>query len=146
MYFGGSGFVGKYYDTFADNNTNITASVQQAYSYFDSRGQLKRYTMIRPIFLTSGGIPTIVAGVNIDFDTQNITGAVTFNPATVVAGTWDSSIWDDANWGGGLQVSKVWQGVTGIGYAAGVYMKVASQRIEVRWASTDYVMERGGVI
>ena len=146
MYFGGNGFVGKYYDTFADNNTNIIASVQQAYSYFDSRGQLKRYTMIRPIFLTSGGIPTIVAGVNIDFDTQNITGAVTFNPATVVAGVWDVSNWDDASWGGGLQVSKVWQGVTGIGYAAGVYMKVASQRIEVRWASTDYVMERGGVI
>jgi hypothetical protein len=146
MYFGGSGFVGKYYDTYGDAGSNITASVQQAYSYFDSRGQLKRYTMIRPIFLTSGGIPTIVAGVNIDFDTQNITGAVTFNPATVVAGTWDSSVWDDANWGGGLQVSKVWQGVTGIGYAAGVYMKVASQRIEVRWASTDYVMERGGVI
>ena len=146
MYFGGSGFVGKYYDTYADNNTNIIATVQQAYSYFESRGQLKRYTMIRPIFLTSGGIPTIAAGVNIDFDTQNVTGSVTFNPATVVAGTWDSSVWDDANWGGGLQVSKVWQGVTGIGYAAGVYMTVATQRIEVHWASTDYVMERGGVI
>jgi len=146
MYFGGSGFVGKYYDTFADNNTNIIATVQQAYSYFDSRGQLKRYTMIRPIFLTSGGIPTIAAGVNIDFDTQNVTGSVTFNPATVVAGTWDTSVWDDANWGGGLQVSKVWQGVTGIGYAAGVYMTVATQKIEVHWASTDYVMERGGVI
>ena len=146
MYFGGAGFVGKYYDTFADNNTNITAIVQQAYSYFESRGQLKRYTMIRPIFLTSGGIPAIAAGVNIDFDTQNVTGSVTFNPATVVAGNWDISDWDDANWGGGLQVSKVWQGVTGIGYAAGVYMTVASQKIEVRWASTDYVMERGGVI
>jgi hypothetical protein len=146
MYFGGSGFVGKYYDTYADNNTNIIATVQQAYSYFESRGQLKRYTMIRPIFLTSGGIPTIAAGVNIDFDTQNVTGSVTFNPATVVAGTWDTSNWDDANWGGGLQVSKVWQGVTGIGYAAGVYMTVATQKIEVHWASTDYVMERGGVI
>jgi len=146
MYFGGSGYVGKYYDTNGDAGTNITATVQQAYSYFESRGQLKRFTMIRPIFLTSGGIPAIAAGVNIDFDTQNVTGAVTFNPATVVAGIWDASDWDDANWGGGLQVSKIWQGVTGIGYAAGVYMTVASQNIEVHWASTDYVMERGGVI
>jgi hypothetical protein len=146
MYFGSSGFVGKFYDTYADAGTNITATVQQAYSYFDARGQLKRFTMIRPIFLTSGGVPSIAAGVNIDFDTQNVTGSVTFNPATVVAGTWDSSTWDDANWGGGLQVNKIWQGVTGLGYAAGVYMTVASQKIEVHWASTDYVMERGGVI
>lgn len=146
MYFGASGFVGKFYDTNSDAGTNITATVQQAYSYFDSRGQLKRFTMIRPIFLTSGGIPTIVAGVNIDFETTDVTGAVTFNPATVVAGIWDSSTWDNANWGGGLQVSKIWQGVTGIGYSAGVYMTVASQNIEVHWASTDYVMERGGVI
>lgn len=146
MYFGGSGFVGKFYDTNADAGTNIIATVQQAYSYFEARGQLKRFTMIRPIFSTSGGIPTIVANVNIDFETQDVTGAVTFNPATVVAGVWDSSTWDNANWGGGLQISKVWQGVTGIGYSAGVYMKVASQNIDVRWASTDYVMERGGVI
>ena len=128
MYFGSTGFVGKFYDTYADAGTNITATVQQAYSYFESRGQLKRFTMIRPIFLTSGGVPSIAAGVNIDFDTQNVTGAVTFNPATVVAGTWDSSTWDNANWGGGLQVSKIWQGVTGIGYSAGVYMTVASQK------------------
>ena len=146
MYFGGAGFVGKFYHTNSDAGTNITATVQQAYSYFESRGQLKRFTMIRPIFLTSGGVPAIAAGVNIDFDTQNVTGAVTFNPATVVAGTWDVSKRDDANWGGGLQVNKIWQGVTGLGYAAGVYMTVASQNIEVHWASTDYVMERGGVI
>lgn len=146
MYFGSTNFVGKFYDSNGDAGTNITATVQQAYSYFEARGQLKRFTMIRPIFLTSGGVPSIAAGVNIDFDTQNVTGSVTFNPATVVAGIWGTSTWDNANWGGGLQVNKIWQGVTGIGYSAGVYMTVASQNIEVHWASTDYVMERGGVI
>lgn len=146
MFFGSNGFVGRFWDTYSDGGTNINGTVQQAYSYFESRGQLKRFTMIRPIFQTSGGIPTIVANVNIDFVTQDVTGTVTFNPATVVAGVWDASTWDNAAWGGGLEVNKVWQGVNGIGYSAGIYMKVASQRIEVRWASTDYVMERGGVI
>ena len=146
MFFGSNGFVGRFWDTYSDAGTNINGTVQQAYSYFESRGQLKRFTMIRPIFQTSGGIPTIVANVNIDFVTQDVTGTVTFNPATVVAGVWDASTWDNAAWGGGLEVNKVWQGVNGIGYSAGIYMKVASQRIEVRWASTDYVMERGGVI
>lgn len=146
MFFGSNGFVGKFWDTYSDGGTNINGTVQQAYSYFESRGQLKRFTMIRPIFQTSGGIPAILANVNIDFVTQDVTGTVTFNPATVVAGVWDASTWDNAAWGGGLEVNKVWQGVNGIGYSAGIYMKVASQRIEVRWASTDYVMERGGVI
>lgn len=146
IYFGSSGYVGKFWDGYSDAGTNIKGTVQQAYSYFDSRGQLKRFTMIRPIFLTSGGVPTIVANVNLDFDTQDVTGAVTFNPATVSAGIWDTSLWDATIWGGGLVVNKIWQGVNGIGYAAGIYMKVASQNIEVHWASTDYVMERGGVI
>ena len=53
---------------------------------------------------------------------------------------------DVALWGGGLQVAKQWQGVTGIGYSAGMYMTVAAQGLELHWASTDYVMETGGVI
>ena len=146
MYFGDNTFVGKFYDSNSDAGANIIATVQQAYSYFEARGQLKRFTMIRPILLTSGGVPSISAGVNIDFDTQNVTGSVTFNPATVAAGTWDVSTWDNGIWGGGQEINKIWQGVTGIGYSAGVYMTVASQNIDVRWASTDYVMERGGVI
>ena len=146
MYFGGNGFVGKFYDTFADAGTNITAQAQQAYSYFDSRGQQKRFTLVRPIFFTQNGVPTVACGINLDFDTTNATGSVTFNPATIVAGVWDESLWDQASWGGGLQVNKIWQGVTGIGYSAGIYMSVASQGIDVHWASTDYVFEKGGVL
>lgn len=146
MYFGGDGFVGMYYTGFDDDGSNIDASVQQAYSYFDSRGQLKRFTMVRPIFLTNNGIPAINIGVNLDFDTQNQLGAVTFNPI-VSTGSWDSATWDQDTWyGGGMVVSKIWQGVTGIGYSAGVVMNIASQGIDVHWASTDFVMERGGVI
>jgi hypothetical protein len=146
MYFGGNGFVGKFWDTNADNETNIVASVQQAYSYFDSRGQQKRFTMVRPILQTDNGTPNIVCGINVDFDTTNVAGSVTFSPATLGVGVWDTSVWDDAIWSGGLVVNKVWQGVSGIGYSAGMFMNIASQDINVRWASTDYVMERGGVI
>lgn len=148
IYFGSVNYVGYFWDTYSDNGTNINGTVQQAFSYFESRGQLKRFTMVRPILITSNGVPTIVCGVNIDFDVQDITGSVTFNPATVKTGLWDVAIWDSAlfGWGAGQAVNKVWQGVNGIGYAAGVYMSIASQNIDVHWASTDYVMERGGVI
>ncbi len=146
MYFGGNGFVGKYYESFADDGQNITGYVQQAYNYFDSRGQQKRFTMVRPIFLTDNGYPTVLCGVNVDFDVQNQLGAVTFNPVGTI-GAWDTGVWDVNTWGGGgLVVSKIWQGVTGVGYSAGIAISIASQGIEVHWASTDYVMERGGVI
>jgi hypothetical protein len=146
MYFGGNGFVGKFWDGLSDNNQNIVASCQQAYSYFDARGQLKRFTMVRPILFTDNGTPTILCGINTDFDTQNNTGQVSFNPALVSVGVWDTSTWDNANWGGGNTISKQWQGVTGIGYAAGIILNIATQDIDVRWASTDYVMERGGIL
>jgi hypothetical protein len=146
LYFGGNGFVGKFWDTSADDETNITASAQQAYSYFDSRGQQKRFTMVRPILQVDNGTPTIVCGINVDFETTDATGSVTFNPAALSSGIWDTSLWDDAIWSGGLVINKVWQGVNGIGYSAGMYMKIAAQDINVRWASTDYVMEKGGVL
>lgn len=146
MYFGGNGFVGRFWDGLSDNNQNIKASCQQAYSYFDARGQLKRFTMVRPILFTDNGLPTILCGINTDFDTQNNVGQVSFNPALVSVGIWDTSLWDNAEWGGGNTISKNWQGVTGIGYAAGIILNIASQDIDVRWASTDYVMERGAIL
>jgi hypothetical protein len=146
MYFGATGFVGKFYDTFADAGTNIKGFVQQAYSYFESRGQQKRFTMVRPILQTDNGLPTVLCGLSTDFDTVELTSQISFNPAILQTGEWDLDTWDNANWGGGLVTTKTWQGVTGIGYAGSVSLNVASQGIEFHWASTDYVMERGGVL
>jgi hypothetical protein len=146
MYFGADGFVGKFYDTNADAGSNIKAFAQQAYSYFDSRGQQKRFTMVRPILQTDNGVPTVLCGISTDFETVDLTNQISFNPNILAIGLWDISDWDDANWGGGLVTTKIWQGVTGLGYAGSVSLNVVSQAIELRWASTDYVMERGGVL
>ena len=146
MHFGGNGFVGKFYDTFADAGTNIVATAQQAYSYFDSPGQLKRFTLVRPILQTDNGLPTVLCGISVDFDTIPLTNQIAFNPNIVNTGIWDTSTWDNANWGGGLTTTKIWQGVTGLGFSGSVNINIASQGIELHWASTDYVMERGGVL
>jgi hypothetical protein len=146
MYFGSNGFVGKFYDGLSDAGNNITATSQQAYSYFDSHGQFKRFTMVRPILQSSGGIPGVFVGLSVDFDTQSQLGAVSFNPGNASTGSWDSAVWDTAVWAGGLVTTKIWQGVTGIGFAASINLNVASQNIELHWASTDYVMEAGGVL
>jgi hypothetical protein len=146
IHFGGQGFVGDFYQTTSDNGTNIVGTVQQAYSYFDTRGALKRWTMVRPILQTDNGLPTVLCGISTDFDTVNLTNQISFNPSILGTGIWDVSVWDEANWGSGLVTTKTWQGVTGLGYAGSINMNVASQGIEFHWASTDYVMEKGGVL
>ena len=146
MYFGANGFVGKFYDTYADAGTNIRGFVQQAYSYFESRGQLKRFTLVRPILQTDNGLPSVLCGLSVDFETVDLTSQISFNPSILQTGEWDLDTWDNANWGGGLVTTKIWQGVTGLGYAGSVSLNVVSQGIEFHWASTDYVMERGGVL
>jgi hypothetical protein len=146
IHFGGDGIVGDFYQKTSDNGNNIVATCQQAYNYFDTRGQQKRFTLVRPILQTDNGLPTVLCGISTDFDTVPLTGQIAFNPTILDIGLWDVALWDEANWGGGLVTTKIWQGVTGLGYAGSVNLNVASQGIELRWASTDYVMERGSVI
>ena len=146
IYFGGDGYVAQFWNGYSDDGNNINAQVQQAYSYFDSPGQQKRFTMIRPIFQTDNGLPGVLVGINTDFDAQNSLGAVSYNAVSTTLGTWDNATWDEQVWGGNLSLTKLWQGVTGIGYSGGIVMKVATQGIDVHWISSDYVMERGGVL
>jgi hypothetical protein len=146
LFFGGNGYVGKFWDGYADDTQPISGTCQQAYSYFDAPGQQKRFTMIRPTFLVDAGAPGVYAGINTDFQTQNNLGQVSFQSTPTVIGIWGAATWDNYNWAGNLIIYRNWQGVTGIGYAAGVNLNIVSQGIDVHWVSTDYVMERGGVI
>ena len=102
--------------------------------------------MVRPILQSTGGVPSVLCGLSVDFDTQSQLGQVSFNPNTLTEGNWDNSKWDAAAWGGGLITTKIWQGVTGIGFSGSVNLNAVSRGIELHWASTDYVMERGGVL
>lgn len=142
-YFGGNGFVGKAWDTYADNGTNINGFGLQAFNHFNTAGKLKRFTMSRPI-LRSNGSPSIYAGINVDFDTSEPVTSLTFSPTSY--GAWDTGIWDTALWAGALNVVQNWQGINGVGYYAAPIVKVASNGIQTTWVSTDVVMEQGGIL
>jgi len=146
LYFGGAGFVGKFWDGKADDGKAISGTCQQAYSYFGLPGQQKRFTMVRPTFLVDAGAPGVYAGINTDFQTQNNLGQVSFQTVPTTVGVWDAATWDVQNWAGNLIVYRNWQGVSGLGYAAGINMNIVSQGIDVHWVSTDYVMEKGTVL
>jgi len=146
LYFGGNGYVGKFWDGYADDGQPISGTCQQAYTYFDLPGQQKRFTMIRPTFLVDSGAPGVFAGINTDFQTQNNLGQVSFQSAPTTAALWDVATWDNYVWSGNLIIYRNWQGVSGLGYAAGINLNIVSQGINVHWVSTDYVMEKGTVL
>jgi hypothetical protein len=143
IYYGGDGVVAKAWTGYSDNGADIVGDAIPAFSYFGTTAQLKRWTMARPI-LSAQGAPTVLLGINTDFDTSAPLGTPTLSNSP--AGLWDSAIWDSAIWGGGLQIIRNWQSVSGLGYAASLHLKIASKYYDIRWQSTDYVYERGGVL
>lgn len=142
-YFGGNGFVGKAWNTTADNGANINGDCLQAFNYFKSPGILKRWTMMRPI-LSSDGSPAVLASINVDFDNMPATAPLNFAGSNY--GTWDSAVWDTSLWAGDLTVIRQWQGVNGIGYCCGPRLTIQSKNIKVHWIATDLVMEHGGIL
>ena len=142
-YVGGSNYVGRAWYTNADNGSNINAVALQAFSAFGSPGELKRFTMAKPIFRTSGN-PAIYTNINVDFNIATPTTILNYTPTAI--GSWDSGIWDSALWGGGLSVLQQWQGVNGVGYYGAPVVSTASNNLEVRWVSTDIVIEKGAVL
>jgi hypothetical protein len=142
-YFGGNGYVAHAYNGSSDAGSNITAFGLQAFNNFSNAGTLKRFTMSRPILRTDGS-PAIFAGINIDFNTSDSTAPLTFSPSSY--GAWDSGLWDATSWGGALNVLQNWQGLNGVGYYGAPVVKVASQGLQVRWVSTDIVIEGGAIL
>jgi hypothetical protein len=142
-YFGGNGYVGRAWNTNADNGANINAVALQAFSSFDSPGELKRFTMAKPIFRASGN-PAIYANINVDFNLLPPNTVLNYSPTAI--GVWDSGIWDTALWGGGLNVFQQWQGLNGVGYYGAPVVTIASNNLDVRWVSTDIVLEKGAVL
>lgn len=142
IYYGGNGFVSRFWNTFADDGTQITGNAKQAFHYYRNKN-LKQFVMARPI-LQSNGSPAISFGVNTDYDDSNVLSTLSFSPTTYAA--WDSAIWDTDVWGGGLTVSRDWQNISGIGFCAAPRFRTQANGLEVRWQATDILYKPGAVI
>lgn len=142
-YFGGDGFVGKAWDGLSDNGAAVQTIGIQAFNDFGTPGLLKRFTMSRPVFRASG-TPYVLSSINVDFDIAYSAAPLSFSP--VIYASWDSSLWDSGVWGSDLNIIQPWQGATGVGYYGAPQVRSASSGIDVRWVSTDIVMERGAIL
>lgn len=145
LYYGSTD--GKIYQ--ADTGTNdadaaISSDVQTAWNYFGDRSRLKRFTMCRPIFRSEADTGALMA-LGVDFDSSIPTNTLTANPVSQPA-IWDQAIWDQAIWADSLRTSRSWQALNGLGYCASLRLRVGVSDQQVRWFSTNYSFEPGGIL
>lgn len=121
----------------------IQGECQQAFSYFGTPGANKHFKMFRPTFLYSGRFD-YRAGANMNFDFATQPPPAAFNTSNY--GVWNTSLWDEGDvWSGGSQSDKQWVSIVGIGYAGSIRIAIKTGS-EVTWVSTDWLMEKGGVV
>lgn len=141
-YFGGNGYVGKAWDTLADNGGNIMGNGLQAFNYFGQRNREKQFTQMRPVFNTNGS-PAILSQMNLDYDLSDPTASAAFTASNY--GVWGTSLWNNALWGPDLAISAVWQGANGVGRAGAPHVIANCQGINLQWLSTDVIWRPGGI-
>ena len=143
LYFGGSGAVYKADTGLDDDGSNIEGFATPAYSYLGHRGRQKKLSLVRPIFITDGTL-TPALNANTDFETRLPVGAPTFEAGA--GAEWDVAVWDEAEWGSAGTPTTRWIGVNGIGFAATINLKVATNANTVKWSSTDWLFEMGAYL
>lgn len=142
LYFGANGAVVVGDTTMDDNGAAISWDIQPAYSYFESLGQEKYFTFVRPIILSTDKIQLSYV-LCIDYNSVTPQSPIS---STGSSSAWDVSPWDVTSWGGNNTLNKDWLGIGGIGYAASLRMAGQTIGISAALQSIDYVYEPGGVL
>jgi len=145
VYFGQTGGTALAFEGTNDAGVNISADGMQAFSNFGAGTSLKRFVLCRPILYSDSPSVGVAIGVGIDYELDPVVNTPTFS-AVGTTGLWDIGIWDGSTWGGNMTIRKDWQNLQGVGYAAALRIKTASNVGQVQWASTDYVLEDGGIL
>lgn len=142
IYFGGNGAVVVADTGMDDNGSAIQWDIQPAFSYFESLGQEKYFTLVRPIFLSSQSIQ-----LSYVLNTDYVTNSPSTPPLSSGSGSPWGSPWNVTPWTNtGARINKNWLGLGGVGYAAALRMSGLTQGISASLQSIDYVYETGGVL
>ena len=137
IYFGGSTQVFRADVAGTDNGADIQADMKTAFQYFKDRGGLKRFTMLRPTFI-SNGAPAPRITLDVDFSNREPPGSPSF---TAFGALWNSAVWDLSLWGEDDKVTQQWIGVHALGRCAAVRMKMAAQGASMAVSAFDVLME-----
>lgn len=126
-----------------DGTSMISCDALQAFQYFGSPSKNKDFKMVKP-YIRSNGIPSILYGINGDFNPVDVTGSLSYLAPTGM--TWGLMYWGTMQWGGDMRQISNWNSVGGVYKAAALRMKVQNNGAQSEWASTDFVFQEGGII
>lgn len=128
----------------SDGGSAIIAQGQPAWNYLSDLRHSKRATGVKPVLRTSGGAPGYT--INVGFDFAEVLVSTTINPGSGSTSLWDVSEWDTTSWGDDYSISDAWSSVADDGYAISCRLKVATVSQTIEWLSTNFLVERGGII
>lgn len=143
LYFGSTNYIAQAWSGYSDSGQAIPTMGLQAFSYFGSEAQVKRFTMMRPTFYATSP-PAVNGQINVDFDQSPSTAVLA--SASAIGGLWDQATWDNGMWGAGLQLYRQWQGANGVGYSGAPNIATNTNSIQLQWLATDVVMEPGAIL
>jgi hypothetical protein len=138
-----SAYVAKADFGFADDGGYVSAEAKTAFQFFGFRGYEKQLTMARPIFVAGGNVNAAIA-MDMDFADSYPATTPTFSGNS---GTpWNTAKWNTFPWSSGGNVKKDWQGVTGVGDAGALHMRVVNNKTATQWQSIQYVFKIGRIL
>lgn len=139
------GFYGEFDQVAKDGSGGqaITGELQTSFNAFETPGRLKRFTMVRPIFIARQP-PSLKLRLNTQYQFQDVAGSPSFS--TDSRAEWDDGEWNIARWGYSSSTFETWVGVTGLGYYGALRMRVRGLGGSTIFASFHVMSEIGGVM
>jgi hypothetical protein len=125
------------------SGTSVRGDVQGAFNAFGTPGRLKRFTMVRPVFITLQA-PGIKLRMNTQYSFTNVAGSPSFRKSDV--SEWDAGVWGTAKWTGVSNTYESWFGVSGLGYYGAVRMRVRGIGGSTTLSSYHVLYEPGGIM
>lgn len=114
---------------------------QCAFNPFGAPANLKRFSMVRPIFFGASA-PGVMARINTQYAYTDTSGAPGFSPTG--SSLWDTGIWDSAVWSANNNYES-WIGTSALGYYGSLRMKMRGLP-GTSFLSANVVFDIGGVM
>lgn len=128
-------------DSVGAGGVYVEGEVQTSFNAFNTPAQLKKFGMVRPIFIATAA-PAVKLVINTQYLFNTVGGSPFFLQES--NGIWDAGIWNTATWVG-QNTYQSWYGVAGLGYYGSLRMKMRGLPATV-FTSAHITTEVGGVM
>jgi hypothetical protein len=127
-----------------DSGSDINNEARTAFFYTQERGRLKKFTMVRPNFLSDGVLPFSVS-LDVNFE-NNIPGNVPTATALVFADWTGNCAWDACFWADTPRFISTWLTVSGVGQSGSIHIKGQTNDETIFWVANDWVYQVGNFV